>query len=382
MQHLFIVIDGIGYDQIERFQPSGLIERGKRTGLVPLTTLLTYSSGIYPSIWSGQYPDQHLVWTEFFRRPAPRRAVTGPLGLLPGKYLLRKAAYVALAVLKRLGMEQPEYAAIPPQVQSCFDRVQSQYWNLPPVPMPAVPLISQKIERSGQTWEYVFCEALDQRAERRIHDTAARVDTLLVCFPDMDKAGHELGPMSAAFGEAFHAFDARLARLIAELEQRWPDTVTFLCSDHGMTTVTRQFDAWSYLEQRGFRLGHEYLAFINSTIISLWFDNGHRDEISHALNQSGYGRVLSPDEHASYHLDFPDRRYGDRFFVADEGVELIPNFISLANQANYGMHGYDPACSSTRAFFIGGKQVDVQPSDVVDLYDVLTEAAVMADCLV
>lgn len=382
MRHLFIVIDGIGYDQIEHFRPAGLIARGERSGLVPLTTLLTYSSGIYPSIWSGQYPDQHLVWTEFFRRSEPRRAVTAPLGRMPGKYLPRKAAYVALAALKRLGMEQPDYAGIPPQIQTYFDRVQSQYWKLPPVPMPSAQLISQKIERSGQTWEYVFCEALDQQAERRIREAAARVDTLLVCFPDMDKAGHELGPMSAAFGQAFHAFDARLAGLIADLEQQWPGAATFLFSDHGMTPVTRQFDAWSYLEQHGFRLGRDYLAFINSTIISLWFDHGHRDEIIRALNQSGYGCVLAPDEHAKYHLDFPDRRYGDDFFVADEGVELIPNFISLANQPNQGMHGYDPACSSTRAFLIGGKQVDAQPRDVVGLYDVLAESTIMADSLV
>src|SRR5437764_2354139 len=106
MRNLFLILDGVGYDQLVRFEPAGLGARGARTGLVPLATLLAYSSGIYPSIWTGQYPDEHNVWTEFFLRERPRFALTAPLRLLPGKYLPRKAAYVALAALKRLGVDR------------------------------------------------------------------------------------------------------------------------------------------------------------------------------------------------------------------------------------------------------------------------------------
>jgi hypothetical protein len=382
VHNLVIIIDGLGYDQIARFRPDGLIGRGERNGLVPLTTLLTYSSGIYPSIWSGQYPDEHDVWTEFYRCERPQFALTAPLGLLPGKYLPRKLSYLALGALRRLGVERAEYFGVPPQLQAQFGRAQSRYMLLPPVDMPDAPLISRVIEQRGQTWEYVFCHDLDSGAERRIKTAAERVDTLIVCFASMDEAGHHYGPLSDAFGVQLRAFDARLSRLLADLERASPGVATFLFSDHGMTAVTGQFDAWSYLEARGFRLGRDYTAFINSTLISLWFDSGNREAIVAALNQCGRGRVLSAAERARYHLNFRDRRYGDDFFLVDEGVELIPNFISLAWRGNLGMHGYDPDCSSTRSFFIGGAQVDARPRDVVGLYDVLVEMTMAIDCVI
>lgn len=375
MRNLVIVIDGVGYDQVELFKPEGLVARGERTGLEPLTTLLAYSSGIYPSIWTGQYPDEHNVWTEFYRRNKPRFAITTPLGLIPGKYLARKIAYVGLAGLERIGIKRPEYYGIPPHIQSKFGRVNASYSKLPPVPMPNFTPISEVFEREGQTWQYVHLVKFDADAVRRIKDASKQVDNLLVCFAELDEMGHHLGPMSDEFGVVFREFDARLSSLIEELEEASPDVSTFLFSDHGMTTVTEQFDAWSYLETRGLGLGRDYLGFINSTLISLWFDDGNKDEVISALNESGYGRVLTRSECIEYHINFPSERYGEEFFLAAEGIELIPNFISLSWRANHGMHGYDPLCSSTRSFFIGCKQVRVQPRDVVGLYDVLKETA-------
>ena len=270
MRNLFIILDGVGYDQVVRFRPDGLIARGERTGLQPLTTLLTYSSGIYPSIWSGQYPDQHDVWTDFNRHARPRPALTGPLGVLPGKYFPRKVAYVLLAALAQLGVQRPEYYGVPPHVQRHFGCTPSRYRLLPPIPMPDSRLVSDVMEEQGVSWEYVFCDTLDDAAEMRIRNVAARVDTVIVCFPELDEAGHHLGPLTTAFGGVFRAFDARLARLLTGLEQAWPRVPFFFFSDHGMTPVTQQFDAWSYLEGRGYRLGTDYLGFINSTTIALW----------------------------------------------------------------------------------------------------------------
>jgi hypothetical protein len=373
MRNLVCVIDGVGYDQVTHFMPRGLAQRGERAGLAPLTTLLAYSSGIYPSIWSGQYPDEHNVWTEFYRLDSPGLAITAPLKVIPGKYLPRKMAYVALAALQRMGLQRPEYHAIPPALQSKFGRVDSRYWRLPPVDMPSSPIISRLIEASGHAWEYVFCKSLDGDAERRLREAASRVDTLIVCFAELDEAGHHLGPMSEAFGEVFRRFDSELSQLLEGLEREWSGVSTFLFSDHGMTQVTAQFDAWSYLEARGFRLGRDYLAFINSTLISLWFDSSDGRSIIEALNECGSGRVLAAAEKVEYHLNFADSRYGQEFFLADEGVELIPNFITLANRPNLGMHGYDPLCDSTRSFFIGGLQADTRLRDVVDLYKLLVE---------
>jgi hypothetical protein len=370
---IVVIIDGLGYDQVVRFAPRGLMSRAEQTGLAPLTTLLTYSSGIYPSIWTGRYPDEHDIWTEFYRRETPNLSPIAPLGLIPGKYVPRQLGYLALGALRRAGADRGAYYGIPPLLQGHFGRSHSQYWKLPPVEMRESSLISRVIESRGDTWEYVFCDALDDESTTRIRAAANRVDHLFVCFAEVDKAGHEYGPMTSRFGAELATFDERLERLLVAMEQQNPDAAIMMFSDHGMTSVTRAFDMWTFLERHGFKIGRDYLAFINSTIASLWFH--HRsDTLVAALNGSGYGRVLRDEERAAYHVNFRNQRYGEAFFVADEGVELIPNFISLARHANRGMHGYDPVCDSTRAFFIGGEQFDARPRDVVGLYDVLVEA--------
>lgn len=380
MRNIFIVVDGVGYDQVARFMPGGLLRQAERRGLCAVDTLLAYSSGIYPSIWSGQYPAEHGVWTEFYRRETPRLALSAPLRFLPGKYLPRKAAYLWLAALRKLGVKTTDYFAVAPQAQRYFSRSNANYTRIPPVPMPSATLISQVIEKAGQTWQYVYCPMLDDEAERRIKEAARRVDVVMVCLPELDEEGHHLGPMTEAFGVAFAEFSRKLDHLLAHLEREWPQAGVFLFSDHGMTTVTDAFDFWTYLERRGMKLGRDYLAFINSTIVSLWFDDeserglARMSEIIAGLNASGYGRVLAVEEHSACRIDFPDARYGQRFFVANEGVEIVPNFISVAWKPNLGMHGYDPRCSSTRSFFIGSKQVACRPRDVVDLYDVIVEA--------
>ncbi len=381
MRNIFVVVDGVGYEQVAHFMPAGLARWAGRLGLCALDTLLAYSSGIYPSIWSGQYPDTHSVWTEFYRREhASAFPITAPTALLPGKYLPRKAAFVQLAAMRKLGVKTTDFYAVPTSVQKYFSRSNADYTSIPPVPMPGSPLISDVIEKAGQTWEYVYCSVLNDESERLIKDAASRVDMLMVCLPELDEEGHHLGPMTDAFGVVFAEFARKLDNLLADLEQRWPGSGVFLFSDHGMTPVNGAFDFWTYLEEHGFKLGSDYLAFLNSTIASIWFDDKSPDgqtkaeKIIDALNASGQGRVLSLEEHDEYHVNFPDNRYGERFFVVNEELEIIPNFISAAWKPHLGMHGYDPRCASTRSFFIGGDQVTCQPRDVVGLYDVLVEA--------
>jgi hypothetical protein len=374
----------VGYDQVTHFMPEGLARWADRVGLCALDTLLAYSSGIYPSIWSGQSPAEHGVWTEFYRRTPAKLANTSlPLRPLPGKYFPRKVAYVWHGALRKAGVRSTDFFGVPPSIQAHIARSNADYTKLPSVPMPGSPLISKVIEGAGQRWEYVYCPELDEQAERRIKETARRVDHLLICLPELDEAGHHLGPMTDAFGAAFNAFCRKLDGLLTDLEQEWPGAGVFMFSDHGMTPVTRAFDTWTYLEQNGLRLGRDYVAFINSTIMSLWFEespSGRRkaERALAALDASSRGRVLTLDEHREYGIDFADDRYGQRYFLASEGVELVPNFLSASCRPNLGMHGYDPKCPSTRSFFIGGKQVSARPHNVLGLYDVLAETVLAA----
>jgi predicted AlkP superfamily pyrophosphatase or phosphodiesterase len=371
MKNVFIVLDGLGYDQLIKFKPRGLMERGGRTGLVALNTLLAYSSGIYPSIWTGLYPNQTLFWTEFTYQEKQRSSVLNPLIYLPGKYFPRKLTFVISIIFEKVGLKIHNHFGIPTSIQGYFTRQIVDYKKLPPIDMPHSELISNVYFQNGKRLKYFFCDELNLTSRLDILNYLNNANTTIVCIAETDHIGHLVNPFSETYQTFLVDLDERLSQLFDQIIARWPDTGIYIFSDHGMTEVHQAFDIWTYLEKHGFRLGKEYIAFINSTLVSLWFNYGHRTEIVDLLNRCRTGRVLTREERVRYHLDFSDRRYGDEIFVVDEGVELIPNFISLAGKTNSGMHGYDPFCSSTKAFLIGGKEFSGQLNNVVDIYGIL-----------
>jgi hypothetical protein len=348
-----------------------LTKLAQELGMAPLDTLLAYSSGIYPSLYTGQYPDQTGFWTEFIKRDTPSAPWTSLFRLLPGKSLPRKVAYVAGRVAKLLALSAPDNL-IPPFLQKWFDRLPVHYENLPPVELDSPRLITRQFEQAGLRLEYLHCEHFNSQFTERCIQAAPRTDTLIICLTELDHYGHIFGPLTPTFGETLFVLDTAIASLLADLRATQPDFKLYALSDHGMTPVTSQFDAWEYLEKAGFRLGRDYLAFINSTVMSVWYEGGNRAAIVSQLNRSGYGRVLTEAERAKYHLNFLDHRYGDDLFLAAEGIEFIPNFLSLAWKHNAGMHGYDPACASTHAFLIGSNQIEALPADIVGFYNVMT----------
>jgi hypothetical protein len=371
MKNLFIILDGLGYDQLMNFKPKNLMELGNKTGLTSLDTLLAYSSGIYPSIWTGLYPDQTNFWTEFIFQEKPYLSLLSLFVLLPGKYFSRKVAYVFSSLFERVGIKIRGHFGIPPAIQGNFIQQSVNYQQLPPVDLPFPELISEVYLRKGKKIDYLHCETLSKNNWRDVFQKIEIADTTIVCIAETDHAGHLLGPMSDAYQAFLDNLDERLSQLINQVEAKWPGIQIYIFSDHGMTSVQQSFDVWTYLEKHGYRLGQEYIAFLNSTIASFWFNSGYQNEIVGLLNQCTFGRVLTPEERIRYHLVFYDRRYGDEIFITNEGIELIPNFIGLAWKPNSGMHGFDPNCSTTRAFLIGCQKYSGKLTNVVDIYNIL-----------
>lgn len=374
MKNLVIILDGLGYDQLIYFSPPHLTDLGKQLGIIPLNTLLAYSSGIYTALYTGLYPDENDFWTEFIRRDEPLSPWTSLFRLAPGKSLPRKLSYVA-SRLVHIFDRNAQDNFVPPFLQNRFGRIPVHYDRLPPIEIQSPTLISALFEQAEKSLKYIHCEELNSEVVSKCVDIASTSHTIILCVAETDHAGHAFGPMSQAFGTALVSIDDRLNKMLAALQSVTPDFRIFIFSDHGMTPITRQFDAWSYLEDNGFYLDKDYVAFINSTVMSLWFEKNNREQINDCLNKSGYGRILTKQEKQKYRLNFRGRQYGDDFFIVDEGVEFIPNFLNLAWKHGMGMHGYSPEYSSTRAFLIGSGKLGFVPEDVVSLYKMLTDMA-------
>ena len=65
MKHLILLVDALGYDSITEKKMPQLYAIFRESYFGPLKTLLGYSNGIIPSIFSGKYQDEHGIWGVF-----------------------------------------------------------------------------------------------------------------------------------------------------------------------------------------------------------------------------------------------------------------------------------------------------------------------------
>ena len=155
---------------------------------------------------------------------------------------------------------------------------------------------------------------------------------------------------------------APIAEIERFLEQAWeiarsrsPQPEMMLFSDHGMTDVAETFDLFARLE--GFRLGIDYVVFMDSTFARFWFPSEERRGAVLAALEGVPGQLLDDEDRRRYGIDFADRStYGEEVLVAEEGVVFHPNYFvpGVLKQRRYperAMHGYLPEAPSTDGIF-------------------------------
>lgn len=374
MRYCYIIVDGLGYDQIRRVDLPFLQDAGFGMDIKPLRTLLAYSSGIYPSMWSGRYPEEHGVWSEFFFDPHAGRGLTDGLRYLPAVMdSPRRAKYVALATLARAGIRPKDYFGLPPSIERYFRRAASDYRTLPPVRPPGIQMIDEVMDAAGHAWQFVYTANV-VAAPPTAHQVAvwSQNESFFYSISDADEAGHRFGPGSAAYSRFLRHLDDRLRSFTEMVREQNPGVEFFLFSDHGMNPVRETIDLWTELKHTHLSLGRDYVAFLNSTLASFWFLTPDAESnIRAVLARVRGGRVLEAEDLTRYHLRFRDRRYGDLLFLADPGVEIVPNFMSLARRPSPGMHGYAPEDPETTAFIAGPRAKIATVGEVTDLFSLV-----------
>lgn len=373
MRYCYIIVDGLGYAQIQRANLPFLGGTGAGMGIRPLRTLLAYSSGIYPSIWSGRYPEDHGVWSEFFFDPSAGPGITDGLRFLPISMSLQRAAkYSCLEALARMDSHPKDYFGLPPSIERFFRRVASDYRSLPPARPPGIVMIDE-IMRLSHTWEFVYTPSFvaDSPPERQVA-AWSRNDSFFYSISDADEAGHRFGPNTDAYHRFLHRLDDRLRELVTAIRARNPAIEIFLFSDHGMNRVRETIDLWAYLKQSGLTLGRDYVTFLNSTLACFWFLTPEAEgNIRQTLAKVRGGRVLDAVDLKRYHLRFRDNRYGDLVFLAGPEIEIVPNWMSLTRRASRGMHGYAPENPETVAFIAGPRTKIGNLHEVTDIFSLL-----------
>ena len=232
------------------------------------------------------------------------------------------------------------------------------------------PSVLTLLTDAGRTYSYDTFTALgfsatytsDQERLNAVIDDLSRhkKDLYLTYIASADAHGHRLGPESAEFRTAIQALDNMLGHFVRQAEAAAPQNRYLFVGDHGMLTVTDEFNAekeiQNLLHEAKLKSGEDVLYFLDSTMVRFWelTDRARQDlgdtlRKSQAFGNRGAWMNISMARH--FHAPWPDRRYGDHLWLADAGVLVFPDFYHRITPCK-GMHGYDPRLPESQGICI------------------------------
>jgi hypothetical protein len=345
----------------------------------PLTTILGYSSTILPCLVSGRMPVETGIWTEYYRQDRPQgrlaRLVVGSRVLLTPVNLAR---LVAFRVARKAGMPAAHRLRIPLQLAHYFARHDMDYRRFPPVELP-VPTIGELCAERGLRFGFRYlAHGFDDAAElARLERELPDKDVLFFYDPSIDGHGHHAGADVVALRPDLD----RVERFLRRATELAGDEVhVLLFSDHGMTNVDRTYDIFRALAP--FRLGRDYLVFVDSTFARFWYADAMVREGIHEAVADAPAAFLDEAERRRYGIDFPDDRYGQEILVVDEGVVFHPSYISPSglrtrHYPDRATHGYRPeAPTASGICFRKGAGADPSrtgPVHATDVFEIVAE---------
>jgi len=351
----------------------------------PLETVLGYSSTILPCLVTGQPPQRTGVWTEYFRRDRPQHPLA--TAVVRSRLLLTPvnlARLVLFRFARKAGHPAAHKLRIPLQFAHFFARHDMDYRKFPPVDLPVPDLGSAAGERGLRFFFRYLDHGYDLGAQvRELDALLAAYDVLFYYDPSVDGHGHHVG----ADVRRLQPDLDRVAGFCSAVRDRTGDDAHLLLfSDHGMTDVKRSYDLFARL--RPWRLGQDYLVFVDSTFARFWYSGaGVRDAIRARLSGAP-GAFLTREDEERYGIAFDDDRYGEDILVADEAVVFHPSYISptffrTKQYPDRATHGYRPECPSAYGIFLRrGVGADPASSDPMPATGVFGVATSIMDSLV
>ncbi len=342
---LVFLVDALGWEIAERFG----FGRSEFATRAPLGTVLGYSSAAIPSLLSGATPAEHGSWSMFRRADGPGAFdFLSHLPRLPRGLEWRARRFVRRYADARAGVRAYyDLYEIPLHLLHRFDLGQKgdpfQPGGL------ARETVFDAMRKDGvrySLWYYRSDEEANFAAAEKA--LAGDADVLFVYTAELDALMHRVGIFHDAVNARLSRYTAFLSAMRAAARTHGRALTTILLSDHGMTDVTRVVDPWRALDATGLRLGRDYLAFFDSTMVRVWGDARVCDAALAAMGE--HGRRLADDEMRALGCWFPAREYGEAVVLANPGVLIVPSFMGASAIA--AMHGYHPDDRFSRGVFM------------------------------
>ncbi len=349
---------------------------GKDPGFLPelphrrrIETILGFSSGALPTVFSGRLPADHGRWL-MYRRAAGAGAFAGfgALRALPPRL---RASWRLGRLLTKLVERRGVHGyfnlyEVPRDELAHFDLPERDDIFRPgglPVDTLWDTLEHRRVRWHGWNWRTPEARAFDE-LEARLG--SPEDDLLFLYTADLDALLHHEGSRGTGVSRRLATYADRLSRAFAAAARGGRPLWAYVCSDHGMVDVTATVDVARRLDALPVRRGREYLAFLDSTMARFWWlDPAARESVRAALGAEARGRWLTVDERRAAGAWWDDHRYGDDVWLADPGALVVPSFMGSRPLA--AMHGYDAAHPDMAAMLASNRPVPPAVRSLTDL---------------
>jgi Type I phosphodiesterase / nucleotide pyrophosphatase len=198
-----------------------------------------------------------------------------------------------------------------------------------------------------------------------------------IFLPQLDALQQREGTSSQRVVVQLRWYEQQVRELIAVARQHYSNVTVSAFSDHGITDIRKECALMQIVNSLPLEFGKDYFAVYDATMARFWFLNSEAERlIGDGLRCHPDGQWLSDETLSRWGCDFPDRRYGDRFFLLKPGILLSPSFMSRNRVA--GTHGFDPSHEDSVAFFATNEPQLPRPQGLEDLRRVLTHSLGLA----
>src|SRR6266567_3976504 len=339
---LFVFIDACGWEIIKDDPFARALAPNRRR----LQSVFGYSSACVPSILSGHWPVEHRNWCYFVYDPknSPFKALA-PLRWLPAALTHRRFFRRQLSRFVKARLNFRGYFDLynlPFRYMSLFDFSEKKS-PLKPGGMNRGPNIFDFLKTRD-----IACHVSDpNRTESENLEAALaavrseEIDFAFVYWPELDGLLHRVGNRSAEIGPKLRHYEQRLGQLLDVAREHYDEVRLYVFSDHGMANCDVLLDLRSQIDALPVRMEKDYAVVYDSTMARFWFFNDRaRFIIAEALRKVTTGRIMPDAELERLHCLFPDRYFGQLFFLVKEGVLIVPSH--MGERPIRAMHGYHP----------------------------------------
>lgn len=377
---LAILVDAFRYDYLSEKYTPFLCSICKQGFYAPLRPILGFSDAIRATVFTGTYPNVNNYWIMYRYGPesSPFKIFKTlkfidyiPIGLLK-----RGIKFVLSATLCKFLAEIYDYHEltvrnIPFNIIHFFDFTLKKSMLFPRV-MNDLPTLFDMLRENNVKFAYLDSTKLGRKIQHNLRMLDPDVQVIIVYLHYLDYAAHRHGLNSSHFWVQVKSVDETIKSIVNSAKQRFGNKVdVIIFSDHGMVETTEFLNFERFMRHKKF--GEEFLFFLDSTMVRLWYMNPDvKDEVRRLFNNTEYGAFLSEEEKKKLKINFKHKYYGDDIYLLKPKFSIFPNFISWLKPI--AMHAYHPKYAHQLgiAIFNGRKLESVnQKIASIELVDIM-----------